>query len=888
MRLCLIVENGKAKGTQVEIPDDGEVVVGRDPGAGLRVPDTMVSRHHFKIALGPDGCFVQDLGSQNGTFVNDMRLQRETSIHVGDMVHAGETTFSLLELENKGLVGKEIAGHRILERVGRGGMGTVFRAKQLSLNREVALKVLSSRLIEDETFVQLFLKEARAAGALNHPNIVQVYDVGKNQGLYYFSMEFMACGSVQDRLNKEGKLPWAESVRVILEAARGLQYAHRKAVVHRDIKPDNLMIAEDDTVKIADLGLAHRADDTAAAGGEGILGTPHFISPEQALGKPVDVRSDIYSLGGTFFRMVAGQNPFSGRQVKEIILAQIREKAPAVHEVDPTIPRNVSGIIQRMMEKSPDDRYQNPGELIEDLERIWDNGNGALRTSSGLKKFALGAGAGLAVLVILFLIFSSRGKTPAPNPNPDQAGNGNQTAAPLAGTSAPTPPPPTGPDPAAIQKEREMKAQVAFLQVQSDRQLDEKNRMTRFRTVAEKHAGTEFGARAAAAADLISRKFEARAEQAQKKQQALRDAWARTGTQAATLIDDLRFSQAEALLRSFLKDNPSVAGLDLKPEVIRTQEELREKARKKYQALKEQADLKARANRLAEAAAVFAEFARKVADHPRPDEVFVQMAEQARKEMASHRTALQNMLVARFRADRKQLISSYRTAHEKAQEYDFSAALSVLETANKTIQNDSYRKRLHVGISAFQHMRDLKKTFIDRAGKKQGIKNTRIPLDTQMVRQDTGYLQGADEEFIHVQVSIQGQKTTFKRPWNGYPPAKFLQLFTEDRWDFSPEEMKSVAFLAAELGHYNEALDFANRSQDAGLIAWIKHELEAHQAYQEALRFRDAESWAGLLKQATTLKQDYVDTLFFLRHTEGEIPLADESMPVKGASRGAR
>jgi len=891
--LCLVVENGKSKGVQIEIPLNSEVVVGRDPKTGLRIPDVMVSRQHFSVSLSGDGCFIKDMFSQNGTFVNEMRLEKETSLQVGDLIHVGETTLSLLEMEGKGLVGKEIAGYRLLERVGRGGMGTVFRANQLSLGREVAFKVLSARLTEDRKFVSLFFKEARAAGALNHPNIVQVYDVGRSQGIYYFSMEFMPCGSVEDRLNQDGKIPWAEAVKIVRDAARGLQYAQRKSVVHRDIKPDNLMIAEDATVKIADLGLAYRADESSSSPGEGILGTPHFISPEQAQGRTVDVRSDLYSLGATFFRMVTGQNAFPGRKVREIILAQIQDTARPVHELDPFIPREVSSIIQCMLEKNPDDRYQTPGELIEDLETVLGNGNGAPPAAGNpltrmAMKIGIGAGAGILVLVVLLILLNG-GDDPGDSGTQDPDPAPTPTAASGPGPAA-TGPGPTGPDPAAEKKAEkkalEMKAELAYMRVKSDPALTEAQRLEGFRQVAEAYPDTRFGKEARTEADGIAKKLKAEKDKKRERMQALKKAWASLQTRVKSLEEAYRFAEADGEIQKFIQTHPAVEGVDFKTEAKKLQNTLRRRARNTLDTLKEKAERLAVRDHFDEAISTLDGFLRNVAAGPSPQEVYSGLEAEASKLTAGYRKAKVDSQNRRFRADRLVLLAAYKKARGHARRYGFSEGLQVLVGAREKMLNDSYRKRFDKGIEAFTAMRDLKAAFIERSGRPKGIKgikNTKCPLASQRLGMDTGVLKKADATHIHFTVNFKGRKIPQRFEWADYPSAKFLQLFTEDRWDMTKNEIKSVAYLAVELDRHTLAREYARRSGDKALITWVKREGNAYQLFQKALYGKVEGTWdtdQGLevLEATRLLRQEFWDTIFFLHHTNGETPLAEEKI----------
>jgi serine/threonine protein kinase len=369
----LIVERGREKGQTYELASGVTVVVGRDPTtAQIVIADTAASRRHFQLLNRNGKWFVADLGSKNFTFVNEEKLEREVELTTGDRVQVGETVFTFNDDQKAddkaaGLSGKEIGGYKILERIGRGGMGTVFKAKQISLNRLVALKFLSPKLSKDPSFVEKFFAEARAAAQLNHPNVVQVFDVGTLSGVHFFSMEFMEGGCVQDLLSarEDSRLPWQDALPLVVDSVRGLVFAEKRGIIHRDIKPDNLMLTSEQKVKIGDLGLATSVE---AEKEKGIFGTPHFIAPEQAQGREVTHAADLYALGGTFYRMVCGKTPFSGSTVKEILRAQINDPHVPVVQVVPDFPPELSSIIDRLMAKKVEDRYQSATKLLEDLE----------------------------------------------------------------------------------------------------------------------------------------------------------------------------------------------------------------------------------------------------------------------------------------------------------------------------------------------------------------------------------------------------------------------------------------------------------------------------------------------------------------------------------------
>jgi serine/threonine protein kinase len=370
----VLVENGPQKGRRVPLTAPGSYCIGRDQAAEVCLPDPMVSRRHCAIEVKDGSSRLRDLGSANGTIVNGKRVQ-EGPLNVGDRILAGDTLLTFLgEESDDPLLGKILKGYEVLKRIGRGGMGTVYLARQVSLERHVALKLLSPEMVEDPDFLGRFLEEARSAGRLNHPNIVMVYDIDDaaldGQRIVYYSMEYMAGGSVEDLLHREGRLEPQRALEISLATARGLLYAERVGLVHRDIKPGNLMIHESGTVKIGDLGIATRSTraGTMASQSGGVSGSPHYISPEQATGQDLDSRADIYSLGASLFQMLTGRTPFSGADVREVLLKQIREPPPDLAALRPELTPSVGRLVSGMLEKNRDQRYAGAQKLIQAIE----------------------------------------------------------------------------------------------------------------------------------------------------------------------------------------------------------------------------------------------------------------------------------------------------------------------------------------------------------------------------------------------------------------------------------------------------------------------------------------------------------------------------------------
>ena len=258
--------------------------------------------------------------------------------------------------------------YEILNRIGSGGMADVYKGKDHKLNRFVAIKVLKSDFRSDETFIQKFLSEAQAAAGLMHPNVVNVYDVGQDRGLYYMVMELVEGITLKEYIEKKGRLSAKETISISIQMVTGIQAAHNQHIVHRDIKPQNIIISKDGKVKVTDFGIA-RATTSSNTISTSVMGSVHYTSPEQARGGVVDEKSDIYSAGITMYEMVTGHVPFDGDSTVSVALKHLQEEivSPAV-EV-PDIPKSLEKIILKATQKSTMQRYQNCEELILDLKR---------------------------------------------------------------------------------------------------------------------------------------------------------------------------------------------------------------------------------------------------------------------------------------------------------------------------------------------------------------------------------------------------------------------------------------------------------------------------------------------------------------------------------------
>ena len=256
--------------------------------------------------------------------------------------------------------------YEILEKIGSGGMSDVYKAKCHKLNRFVAIKFLKPEFCEDKNFVAKFQIEAQSAAALLHPNVVSVYDVNEYEGVYYIVMEYVDGITLKQYIDRNGRLPIKEATSIAIQIGQGIEAAHNANIIHRDIKPQNVLISREGKIKVTDFGIARTT--TANTISQDILGSVHYISPEQARGGQVDERSDIYSFGIVYYEMVTGALPFDGDSTVSIALKHIQETVPPVSELINNAPTSIVRIIEKCTQKKPERRYQKMSSLLADLK----------------------------------------------------------------------------------------------------------------------------------------------------------------------------------------------------------------------------------------------------------------------------------------------------------------------------------------------------------------------------------------------------------------------------------------------------------------------------------------------------------------------------------------
>jgi len=440
----------------ITLPEEGRLTIGSSPDRSdyVLTSQGVADIHCIITGKKEGGWTVQDMGSEFGTLLDGQRID-VAQLHAGQSLHVASISFEVIDLlaskeeatpeappapepvalteepaeastGNAGATTEQsfidIPGYSIQQTLGRGGMGAVFLARQDRLHRDVALKILSPRLAADTDFVRKFHREAQAAAAFNHPNVVTVYDVGEAGGTHYLAMEYMNGESLEELLVREGRLPWKQVAQMLLGAARGLVYAESRGIVHRDIKPSNLMLNSDGQVKLADLGLAQRDDEDSSDGR--IFGTPHFMPPEQIKGETVDRRSDIYALGATGYRLLSGYTPFEGVSSREILRAVLTEQFDPLRTHVTGVPHEFTRLIERMISRSPDSRPQSAESVVSNLEGVL-----AGRTSPSApvvtaaparsNKGGMIAACALGAAVLGWVVWKNSASGPSPVPEPE-------------------------------------------------------------------------------------------------------------------------------------------------------------------------------------------------------------------------------------------------------------------------------------------------------------------------------------------------------------------------------------------------------------------------------------------------------------------------------------
>ncbi len=868
----LVVERGQEKGFSYNVRPGTPVVVGRDPANEIIISDPAASRRHFQIRQSDSVWTVLDLGSRNRTYRNEEELTQEQALSFGDRIQVGETVFSFLEEDKtdegkaKGLAGKDIGGYKILERIGRGGMGTVYKSRQISLNRICALKVLAAKFAKDPEFVQQFVAEARAAGQLQHPHVVQVLDVGQAGGLHFLSMELMDGGAVQDVLaqREDLRLPWTEAMPMVKDACQGLVFAEKHGIVHRDIKPDNLMLTSEGRVKLGDLGLAQRSDQESDGK---IFGTPHFIAPEQARGKKTTGSADIYSLGATFYRMVSGRTPFAGQSVKEILRKQIGEPhVPLTEEVE-DFPADLSAIVDKMMEKQVSDRYGSATELLEDLEAFELAHRMEL---SGLKKVnkpLLIAGAILIaslIGVVIWQVLKPKDvvtKTIKPEPEVIHSGA----------------------DPAELaklkQQQLETKAELAFARlggrppsapISLDKEALWREKADRFDGLATTHNGTK------AERDATKRANEIRAELTRLNDEyrgtigAAKVWWDKEKLRIDAFVADQDWTQALATGQA------TRAGREFKTHGQHVPD-----ATTYLDGLKDAVDKAVSADFDTRIAA-----AQKLFDNNDPRGA-VQAMDELKKALDAHSGACAKIaalaasandwienksqavkvdLTEQLGHDRVLYITAARTVRAQGDEltdpfwaFDFEGAAKVMERESAGLGTWLYKSRAATRAERLRGMQASWEAFIAAAGSGQLIKDGEVlsdlPVAVRGAKSTLDLKKPPNKSEFRVDVALQLGSTAKRYAWADLTAKQVYDIFLAGRIDrIEPELALGLAWIFGEHGRAAEATALLKRAQGGGAgvtpeeLAELQAELRALIEYQSIVDLGEDKFATALLR----------------------------------------
>lgn len=403
-----VVTGGAARGLELALGK--ELLIGRAvDGEGSLAGDPELSRRHARIAIDRSGqVTVEDLGSANGTFVNGERLRERRALEVGDSLQVGTTTLQLVEPDRSPAarvvpqapakasapatpparatpaeplmptlpLDAVFAGCRIEEVISQGDMGVVYRADELALQRPVALKLIRPEYSTDERFRERFRRESRITAAIDHPNVIPVFDAGEQDRVLYIMMRLVEGTDLRALIAAEGALDPLRAGRIVQQVGAALDAAHARGMLHRDVKPSNVLLARRDHVYLTDFGLAKRADSGEALTRHGtIVARAAYVAPEQVLNEPVDARADVYALGCLLFETLIGQPPFADWSGGPQALAHLEAPRPSVLDLRPELPREFDEVVRRAMATDRGERYPSAGDL----------GRAALVAAGGLR-----------------------------------------------------------------------------------------------------------------------------------------------------------------------------------------------------------------------------------------------------------------------------------------------------------------------------------------------------------------------------------------------------------------------------------------------------------------------------------------------------------------------
>ncbi|MEK7270970.1 MAG: protein kinase [Planctomycetota bacterium] len=373
----ILIEQGALSLDQVKrIIEDQKRRAGASPPA-VALPPLPAAQDGRIGRLAVEMRFTTAVRVQEAMRVQAQEAARGANRKLGEILIAtgalsAEQLGQILNHQGQTAIGDSLPGYRIRRKIGEGGMASVYEAIQISVNRAVALKVLHPDLARNARAANRFLKEARTLGALDHPNIVRVYDAGQHENLFYFAMEYVGGEALKSLIQRVGRLTEGETTRITVAISSALGYAHERGLIHRDVKPGNILLALDGTPKLCDLGIVQvvGGGDTSVSDKAGPVGTPFYMSPEQVRGKSVDTRADLYSLGATMYHMLVGEPPFLGATALAILDQHLHREPPPPRSRSGSVTVGMDAIVRKLLQKDSANRYPDPRTLLQDLARL--------------------------------------------------------------------------------------------------------------------------------------------------------------------------------------------------------------------------------------------------------------------------------------------------------------------------------------------------------------------------------------------------------------------------------------------------------------------------------------------------------------------------------------
>ncbi len=385
----LFCSTGPTQGALHEVTD--YTVLGRVGSCDIKVNDGQASREHAAVVPSDGQWFVTDLGSRNGTLHNDEEVQNERRLRSGDRIAIGDTTYVFFEGDRAPLPGENLGPFEIIEPIRRKGEGFIYKARQKKLDRIVALLVLSSEYSEDPDYVKEFQRTARATGDLSHPSVLQLYDIGKENGFRYAVQEFFDGLTLRERLERGERFPPERTIPLLTQLAEALAAIHKRDMIHGNLTPESILVSDDSRVKLTDVRKARLAGKLAADD-EDALFLARYVSPEEARYIELTPASDIYSLGCVAFHLLTGRTPIDGTNVGSVLRRHAREKAEPLRGVVEDAPEGLCFLVDRMLAKSSAERPQSATEVIELLESAHKSGAPSARASRASSSGANKAG----------------------------------------------------------------------------------------------------------------------------------------------------------------------------------------------------------------------------------------------------------------------------------------------------------------------------------------------------------------------------------------------------------------------------------------------------------------------------------------------------------------